>query len=209
MQTPLPLACHLGRSQQFDAGVPDQLHRRSSFLGYGDFFALHRNISDLFQTLDGGCPGCRRSKTAILHRIPKRFILNGLTGAFHGLQQRAFRITLWRLGSLFLHFGFFALHRLVGSKVKGTVVPFLVLLFLVLFPLLGRLGFLLLRILRNQHLPSKRQKLLDSRLECFPLDLGEHRMLLVHGRRIKMRQKPDDDQIVNMLLFLAERARPL
>ena len=90
----------------------------SSLLGNRDPFALHRNVSDLLQAFNGRRTGSRRSQPAVFHRIPKRFILDGFSGTFHRLQRRSFRITLRRLGCLFFHFGFLALHQLIGDRSK-------------------------------------------------------------------------------------------
>jgi len=104
-QLVFPLAGHVGLGERVGFDGREKLEQRLRFLRGHELTLVSLHVLLIDETLDrvGAGRGC--AETAFFHRLGHVFIVDELAGAFHGGEQRRFRVAWRRLGELGVEFG--------------------------------------------------------------------------------------------------------
>ena len=197
-QLVFPVASQFCLGQFFHAQATQQRHELERLRGRDQLAAFAQHVLFGDQAFDRRGAGGWRAQALFLHRFTQFVVVDGLAGAFHGAQQRGFRIARGRARLERLGVDRFGLHDLARLHQHQALAVLVV----------GRLfvfGFLAVdgepaRL--HQHLAVGAERILLAAL----LDGADARRDLVLGAREKHRQEAPDHEVVELLLGFAQAA---
>ena len=186
-----PFAGQLRLGQRLGVQAAQQGDEGDALCRDDEVAPLPDEVALVDQTLDDLRTRGRGAEPALAHGLAQFLVVHQFARAFHGGKQRAFVVAGRRLGLAFLHLhglGFRAFARRDGDdRLVGFALP--------------------LGLLPIDREPARIDDDFAVRLEFLPLDGGDARRHLELRRRIKHRDEPPRDEIVNLRLRLAQPAR--